>query len=281
MNIEWKQRGVTFYPLSEEKALNEAIDEAMGISAEVEKESERIVDAIQTKLRGIYPCYNRAGVYLTTVALTDRLFDDKVTIKVRAYFFRDEHCYLYNLKKSMVNYIYSYVHSSSTIYLTAVVVGGDFVPGALRPKVAHEIRHVLQYKKTKQGRNELPHTQKYYTIRNMIMEGGLKSAVANIVYLSSKYEQESYGEELYNELMYSNAPYQSYVFKTNPYMAYTMLRESIEYIEQNKNSAELLSILGKYGYQYKFFIAKAKKAKDRFLKRLSRAVAQAVSDKNK
>lgn len=281
MNVEWKHRGVTFYPVSEERALNEVIDEAMGISAEVEKESERIVDIIQTKLRGISPCYNRAGGYLTTVNFTDRLFDDKVTIKVRAYFFRDEHCYLYNLKKSMVNYIYSYVHSSSTIYLTTVVVGGDFIPGTLPSKVAHEIRHALQYKKSKKGRNELLHTQKYYTIRNNIMEGGLKSAVANIVYLSSRYEQESYGEELYNELMYCNAPYQTYVFKTNPYMAYTMLRESIEYTEQNKDNPELMNILKKYGYQYSFFIAKAKKAKDRFLKRLSRAVAQAVSDKNK
>lgn len=281
MNVEWKQRGVTFYPLSEEKALNEAIDEAMGISAEVEKEAERFVNAIQTKLREICPCYNRAGGYMTTVDFTDRLFEDKVNIKVRAYFFRDEHTYLYNLKKSMVNYIYSYIHSSNTIYLTTVVVGSDFIPGTLHSKVAHEIRHALQYKKSKKGRNELLHTQKYYTIRNNIMEGGLKSAVANIVYLSSKYEQESYGEELYNELMYCNAPYQSYVFKTNPYMAYTMLRESIEYIEQNKNTPELLSILGKYGYQYNFFIAKAKKAKERFLKRLSRAVAQAVSDKKR
>lgn len=97
--------------------------------------------------------------------------------------------------------------------------------------------------------------------------------IKNIIYLSSKYERETYCSELYNELKKINPKnYYSVIEKCNPYKAYLSFKNDVSFINDGKNKNEVKFILNLYHINYNSFLRKTKKALDLFLKKIYCAV---------
>lgn len=193
---------------------------------------------------------------------------------MKIYFFRD----YASLRKnySIIKELYRYVSEKREIIITVVVVNREIVTNTFSTKLAHEIRHALQYHKT---RRRLLHSPKYY--QDVYDETGeqINGLIGEIIYLSSRYEQEAYGEEMYNELMHSLEPIDYDYRNCNGWLAYQRLGKLIEILEKNKDNQGLINDITTKGYPFEKFLSCANKAKQRFLKRLARAIILAKKNK--
>lgn len=259
------------------KQWNASLEEAKGVSYEVENEVKNIVYDLQNYVNSFNIDYSKNNFQIKHLEVIHEVFGVKINFKINFYFFKNNDVYVQN--EGNTTRLYKYVPSSKTVYISVYVIGKRIVKNTFNSKIAHEIRHAHQYKKTGKNNTELLHPVKYYQIVKDIQKEGFPQIIAHIKYLSSKYEQEAYSEELYNELMYSDEPPESYFRKTNPYLAYNMLKTCVKVLGTNKNNQELIEALSKWGYNYDDFLRKAHYAQQSFIKRLSRVLVQVQEDK--
>lgn len=259
------------------KEWNITLEEAKGVSYEVENEVKKIVSELQIYVNNIPIDYTKNNFQTKRIETEKKVFGLNINFKITFYFFKNNDVYVQNQEYTKA--LYKYIPSSQTVYISIYVIGNKIVRNTFNSKIAHEIRHTNQYKKTSKSNTDLLHPIKYYKIVQDIKENGFPSIIAHIKYLSSKYEQEAYGEELYNELMYSDEPPEVYFRETNSYMAYNALKKCIKIVQTNKDNQKLLEALTKWGYNYNDFLKKAQYSQQNFIKRLSRIIVQVQEDK--
>ena len=259
------------------KEWNITLEEAKGVSYEVENEVKKIVSELQIYVNNIPIDYTKNNFQTQRIETEKKVFGLDINFKITFYFFKNNDVYVQNQEYTKA--LYKYIPSSQTVYIFIYVIGNKIVRNTFNSKIAHEIRHTKQYKKTGKNNTELLHPRKYYEIVKDIQNEGFPKIVAHIKYLSSKYEQEEYGEELYNELMYSDEPPEVYFRETNSYMAYNALKKCIKIVQANKDNQKLLEALAKWGYNYNDFLKKAQYSQQNFIKRLSRIIVQVQEDK--
>ena len=206
-----------------------------------------------------------------------RIIWNNITDKSMIYFFDGLSSYL-KLRKH-ISYSYKFVNETKTLYITVITINRNIVINTFTPKLAHEIRHALQYKKT--GRKYLHNYQYYDATLKLFDKNPIIKAVSNIIYLSSRYEQESYAEEMYNELLFNNKDISSLYKETNSWKAYEAMKKCLELVIKNKNHQEVKNEIEKRGYTIEKFLQIAEKSCRRFLKYLSRAIVMAQKGKFK
>lgn len=254
--------------------LNQAIEEAKGISSEVEEVVKELNDFFQEEIDNTPKNYLKNDFWEKNFSYTAEVFGKDVNFNVKVYYFKNINSY--NNNRDKTNYLYKYVPSSNTVYISIYVIGDKIIKNTFNSKLAHEIKHYHQYIKT--GYNQL-HSTKYYDIlKNIDSKNPYERTISNIVYLSSDYEQQAYTEELYNELMYSEAPYSSIIYSTNTYKAYESLKKSIAQAEKYSTDSNFINALKQYGYNFDDFIRKANFAKRNFIKKIGRTITQYQED---
>ena len=260
--------------ISMDKELNEAVNEELGISKDVENAVKSVSEIIKDYIEKYPVDYSKNDFFFEDATLPISLFGENMKLFLKIYFFKDYNSWRKNY--GIIRELYQYVNGKKEIIITIVVVNRDIISNTFSTKLAHKIRHALQYNKTKK---RLLHSSKYY--QNVYDKTGsqINGIVGEIIYLSSKYEQEAYGEEMYNELMYSSEPI-DFVYKScNGWAAYERLKKLIKILEANRNNAYLANDISKRGYSFDKFLKKVNNAKHRFLKRLARAIVQVKKDR--
>lgn len=260
--------------ITENAELNDSINEALGISNEVEKEVEKIGDIIIKYVKNLPISYRYNDFYPQTKDIKSVLFGEEMIFKLQMYFFKDIETYFRN--KDIIQYFFQYSNDTKTVFITIVVINKDVVFNSLTTKLAHEIRHTLQYNKTKR---KLLHSKSYY--QNVYDSTGKKTNgdISEIIYLCSPYEQEAYGQELYNELLYYALPFKLQYKKCNGWQAYERLVKLINWVKNNPKDPKIINDITKRGYTVEEFLVKAENGRKKFIRRLGRAIVQAEKDK--
>lgn len=259
------------YWIDDSDELNEAITEEMGISREVEDTVDRVSDNIEEYIKTVPLSFSSTHMLARKYATVESIFGNEININTMIYFFDSMSSYL-KLRRN-ISYSYKFTNESKTLYITVVAINRNVIVNTLTPKLAHEIRHALQYKKT--NRKYLNNQQYYDATRSLFDKDTVVEAVSDIIYLSSRYEQESYAEEMYNELLFSDRDITSSYKNTNSWMAYESMKKNIRLIMENKKQQSIRKEIEKRGYSVDRFLQIAEKSRRRFLKYLSRAVIMA------
>lgn len=268
----------------------DALREERGVSMEVEQEISSVMKAINDYVKTVPVDYSGEGFYPDKGDMDITIFGESVRFEIMFYFFRDYRAYLRH--QSHIRYIYQYIRQRNTVMMTVVVINRDIVTNTFNGKIAHEVRHALQYSKINKKKINKP---AYYKAADFLKGKSLPSnsdengkqvrpidyniEVANIIYLSSKYEQEAYGQEMYNSIMYSDEiPFLAYRHN-NAYYAYQRLKESVRVVREGEGESSLAAALGRYGLTQERIVRKGENAMRKFFKRLIRAYSQAENDK--
>lgn len=123
-----------------------SLQEAKGISYEVEKETKNIVSYLQNYLNRSHVDYSKDKFQIKQLETKHEVFGEKVNFKITFYLFKNNDIYVQN--EGNARTLYKYVPSSKTVYISVYVIGKKIVKNTFNSKIAHEIRHALQYKKT-------------------------------------------------------------------------------------------------------------------------------------
>ena len=265
--------------------------EERGISSEVQDESKHLSNLICDVIETFDVKYDENGVSELTEEYDYNVFNNDIILNVKYIFFIDRDSYLKNYK--FIDSKYGYYNNDNKLYITVIIINGFVVVNTLITKIAHELKHVYQYIKTK--RNRLNKSIYYNIISNRFIDniGNIKSIndvdginidlfnkIKNIVYLSSKYEHESYSSELYNELCILNPlHYYEVLDKTNSYKAYISFKNDLTNI-QTCDKNEVVFILNLYNLNYESFIKKSINNLNNFKHKLFRAISLYIDTKN-
>lgn len=255
-----------------------AVDEARGVSGEVENATNKIVRYIRYQVGQMSIDYSKKKYYKKQIEFGWKLFGSIVKFCVTVHYFKNNDVLaneLPNIKQQ-----YEYKPKDNTVYITVLVGGKSYLATNFDSKIAHEIRHVMQYRKEWEHDNDLLHPDEYYELRDKEKKTECEKLIASVMYLTSRFEDESYGEELYSELMGASEPLDSYIYKTNPYCAYRQLKKDIDVLERHGGTAEASDILSKFGYSFDRFLKRSKRACDKFLKRIARVYSLACERKH-
>ena len=267
--------------------LNEAIDEALGISHEVEDATKGVKDYVESYIKTIpySERYKYEGMNVISLDISRKLFGQEINFKISIFFFQDWSILRKNRNLNMNQF--SYVDRTKTIYLSIVVVGDEILLNTFSTKIAHELRHALQYRKTLKP--SLVSMNYYKRIEDMDTNVeddtvsdenyNFRGKIPFLIYLSSQYEQESYAEEMYNELIFSKDIVDSSYKETNPWRIYENGRKILNRVKRNMSNPRVLQAIKGLGYDPNTFIKAREKDLSNFLKKLGRAIVQAKKDK--
>ena len=267
--------------------LNEAIDEALGVSQEVENATNEVKTYLEDYIKTIpySERYKYEGMNIKTLDITRRIFNQDVNFKISIFFFQDWSTLRKNRNLNINQY--SYVNRTKTLYLSIVVVGDEIILSTFSPKIAHELRHALQYEKT--SKPSLVSLRYYQLTADMdtSLEDddvpdenyNFRGRIPFLLYLCSQYEQESYAEEMYNELMFSEDISDYAYKKTNPWTIYDNGRRILNRVKRNMSTPRVLQVIKGLGYDPHTFVEAREKDLRNFLKKLGRAIVQAKKDK--
>lgn len=275
--------------LREDMVWESALMEERGISREVEREVHGVVRSIGEYVKTVPVDYSGEGFFHRDERMETTVFGEDVKFEIKFYFFRDYRTYL--RYQSHIRYIYQYIRQRNTVMMTVVVINRDIITNTFNGKIAHEIRHALQYVKINKGKINKPSCYRAVEVLrgkpllSNFDKNGKQVApidydveVANIIYLSSKYEQEAYGQEMYNSIMYSSElPFLAYRHN-NAYYAYQRLKESVKVVKEGGGNG-LAAALERYGLSQERIVRKGENAVRKFFKRLIRAYSQADNDR--
>ena len=274
MSIDYTNTINKKFFISTDRELDEAINEELGISQEVEDAVTNVSKVVNDYVNDYLINYRKNDFFFDDVTLPISLFGENMRLLLKMYFFRD----YTSLRKNhnIIRELYQYINGKKEIIITIVIVNRSIVSNTFSTKLAHEIRHALQYNKT---RRRLLHSPQYY--QNVYDENGkqINGIIGEIIYLSSRFEQEAYGEEMYNELMYSSEPIDFAYKNCNGWAAYKRLGQLLRIVEDNRENPNLVNDITKRGCTFDRFIEKSNKAKHRFLKRLARAIILAKKNR--
>lgn len=249
----------------------DALREERGVSMEVEQEISSVMKAINDYVKTVSVDYSGEGFYPDKGDMDITIFGESVRFEIM---------------------FYQYIRQRNTVMMTVVVTNRDIVTKTFNGKITHEVRHALQYSKINKKKINKP---AYYKAADFLKGKSLPSnfdengkqvkpidyniEFANIIYLSSKYEQEAYGQEMYNSIMYSDEiPFLAYRHN-NAYYAYQRLKESVRVVREGEGESSLAAALGRYGLTQERIVRKGENAMRKFFKRLIRAYSQAENDK--
>lgn len=253
------------------KNLLNIINEERGISKEVQNEANEIYSEIDEFISNINFDYSNNKFFTLNYEFDISIFNEVIKTKIILRCFYNYNIYL-QLHKKIEDYYY-YNNKTKTLCLSIHIIGNKPLHFTFPTKLAHEIRHNLQYKKTNY---EYLHPTSYYAnLAKLKNNEPFNKDIQNIIYLSSKYEQQSYGDELYSELKFlSPDSYLDVINKCNSYLAYKTFINSINNIENNKDNKLLIDKINSFGFNdINDFINKAKYSARQFLKRLGKAIS--------
>lgn len=255
------------------------VNETKGISPEVEELAHDFARDILEIVREKEYDYNQRFYRTSEIYDCCDVFGIDIALELNICFCRNWIVYNEECKGRAGEYKYD--NKNRIVVITVYVVGDRIIANSLETKLAHEFRHIQQYAMYHKDKGDYLMKSSYYKATSQIGQGGLRDAVSNVIYLSSRFENEAYGQELYNELMNSNKPIEQVFKESNSYKAYESLVNDLKIMIANKNNRELHNILKEHGHQYDHVVRKGKNTCGRFHKRLIKAYAQAVEDRNK
>lgn len=257
----------------------ENLNEVCGISEDVEEATLYLMDDIRERLERNKHKYTGQKPN-EGISFGCEIFGMEITVSVVVRFCKnwEEYHAKYNIGKAENGFY----NKDRILLLTVYIVGNDIVYGPLKSIIAHEIRHIEQHVINNIPQDSRIHKESYYKVRN-----GLKSkniyerTFAQLMYLSSKFEQEGYIEQMYNEILNSKTPSQESFKRCGAYKAYEDMKYYLNLAYSYREDKEFRNLLTTHGYEYRRFMGYARRACGTFHKRLCKAFSQAIHDKNK
>lgn len=258
------------------EALNKCITEELGISDNVKQTAIYLIGKIKESIRTskITPI-NYHGVIHKHNSFSETIFNKKTTIEYDFINYENkELCNLYNdeLKKtlkaknkSISNYMYLYIIS----------IDNYIMPHTLDDTIYHELEHIFQ-----QNMMGKPFSSaNLYQLALELKESNnvIAKCVGNIIYLSTKYEQDAYINGLYGLLKAENDI--NYCVKTSDvYQALILLKEyykTLSSIDRTSNDfVKVMELLKPYNINYNKLIKKCNDSINIINRKIARVIAK-------
>ena len=227
-----------------ENTIKEYINEELSIADKVKEISNDIIIKIKNELKSVKTekDINNEGVYKASFSVTSEINGKNIIVSITYYNFINN-----DVLKSVGNQ-YD-IDQAGTICdgkrINFMLIGCYAISGTLQTKplygqIYHEVNHIYQ------GNNGAKvitnNIEEYSTAAGYIYsENPIERALANVIYLNYKFEQDGYINELYGFLKnFGPLPQWENVYKSPTYKAINDFESYIKYIEENINNEELI-----------------------------------------
>lgn len=274
--------------------INEAITEELGISDKVIELSENIYNEIVKAFNSEQSTIIENGVGRKYGWITYPL-DENIILNISydiINFADKQYMEEYAKKKglntdarSFISYEkklsgkYKYV--TNAIYLYGIAISGSIDKPSLKDSIQHEIEHIFQQYKMGKGFED----DDIVSIINTSFSKGNEYAksVANIVYMSIKYEQKGFANGLYAYCKDDPVHYRERFLSSPAYEKLDQLKKDKEFIEKNLTNSDLLKEIDKYssiGLTKENIIQFTDKIISQCVRRFSRVFCKVIKDIN-
>lgn len=261
----------------------EFLNEERGISKVVQDEAKYLSSLIQDILSRKTIAYDENGRCELAEEYEYNVFETDIKMVLSFVIFDSIDTFNRNIRN--VKQVNMYRNEDNTLYLTILCVGNYLALNYVNGMIAHELKHIYQYFRTK--RNKINKSIYYNAINYRYLDdnNNLKSVIGivndnvlkhfrMVIYLCSKYEHEAYIEELYNELTTVKPKnIYEYINDCNSYKLYVQLKESISELKKQENLSEIYKILDLYKISYRKLIKYAEISLDLFNKKIWKTVS--------
>lgn len=263
--------------------LNKYITEELSISDNVKQASELVIQEINTNIRNTKSTpINFNGVTYKTNHFDTIKYNKKITIIYKYFNYKDMD--IFKLYKKTIEDKFKNENKTGfdTISLTIESVDNYIFPQTLNDTIYHEMEHIFQ--KTMSGKpfggKELYELAISFKNSSDIYE----KTLANIIYLTRRYEQDAYVNGLYGTMI--DLDDVDYAVRTSDvYGALLQLRNDYNLLyKTDKNDINLNNALGyyhKFNYTYDRFLKEASNGIININKKIGRIISKYKNDRTK
>ena len=260
-----------------ENTIKQYINEELGIADSVKEISDDIIYKIKQEIKNLKTEKDEKnnGVYTTTFQVNSNINDKKISVSVTYYNFINNEVLKNVGKQYDIDYATSICDGKGInfIFIGCYAISGTLQTKQLYGQIYHEVNHIYQ------GNNGATvvtnNIEEYSTASNYIYSNNpIDAALANVIYLNYKFEQDGYINELYGYLKnFGPMPQWENIYKSPTYKAINDFTEYIKYIENNINNEELIH---KCNENYKLTPQRLIKLGYKSLDRIKRKIAKVL-----
>lgn len=261
--------------------IKQFITEDRGIANEVITITNYLGDCIEENihLSKSLP-FNIDGITYKKGTNSCNMFDMSITVNWEYYNYIDNNL----LKKYSPRKINSHNVLMKTINLTIISIHGKIVKTDMYESLQHELEHFFEKQKyNKPYKDKALHDFCNTKIRNPLTDYDL--ILANIVYLSRKYEQRAYANGLYQFLLKSNTIMEldNNLMETRLFQGLKLLKYYVKLLKNTDENHPLLKAAIKpykdnFNINYHWFVKTGDNAIDNIIKIIGKTVSKVKDD---
>lgn len=237
------------------KRINRIITEEFGVSDEVDKAASEIIEYIKSRQKD-FPSI-QSGDKIAEVK--QDYFGKPITIEIKYYFFKTGEEYDYFAARNLITL---WAQPFSLIEIAVCSINGRIDYSELYDSVYHEMEHAYQNRKMGKGFG----SAEIYAVAMMGLssENDAERCLAEIVYYSTRSEQDAFINGLYGQLklQYGKESNDTTIKKSYAYNALKTLHKAKKYLKEHR--VEVMPFIKRYKeinntYDYGKFVRIANK----------------------
>lgn len=259
----------------EDKLINEAVQEELGIADEVTKYANDISTFVLNNVETQHREQISSGVFTNTFRFKRKVFGTEIGFYIKNLYFCNSKTYIvYRKKHSKKGNKFS--DKDKTIYIETDYINGWHDRRSLEGTIQHELEHIFQ--DFKQGYHKEKDNSYYLASANYNNKNNTVQLISRIIYYTEEREIYAFANQAYQAMMWDDS---LEVEDTPLYKVYTTLKDGLSFLTSNINNDNIANLLAKFDTKPADLIKRCEWAANKYAKYIGRVIVKVEKDKKR